>query len=88
MSRQQNRDILRLFTLTIGVLLMTILLSGCQPTQVPTDNTPTRDSIVQIQNSSDSILVKVTISAKIVNDTVIDGRYYERFYHLTIRDTV
>lgn len=88
MNRQPKRDILRLFALTIGILLMTILLSGCQPTQVPTDNTPTRDSIGQTQNSSDSILVKVTISAKIVNDTVIDGRYYERFCYLTIRETV
>ena len=88
MNSHQKHVSLRLFALTIGILLMTILLSGCQPTQVSTDGTETRDSIEQIQNSSDSILVKVTISAKIVNDTVIDGRYYERFCYLTIRETV
>ena len=87
MSRQAKRYILRLFALTT-VLLMVILLVGCRPTQVSTDGTPTRDSIGQIQNSSDSILVKVTISTKIVNDTVIDGRYYERLCYLTIRETV
>ena len=88
MNSHQKHVSLRLFALSIGILLMTILLSGCQPTQVSTDGTETRDSIEQIQNSSDSIFVKVTISAKIVNDTVIDGRYYERFCYLTIRETV
>lgn len=88
MNSQQKHVSLRLFALTIGILLMTILLSGCQPTQVSTDGSETRDSIEQIQNSSDSTFVKVTISVKMVNDTVIDGRCHERFCHLTIRETV
>ena len=88
MNSHQKHDILRLLALTGGLLLMVILLSGCQPTQVPTDNTPMRDSVGQIQNSSDSTFVKVTISVKMVNDTVCDDRCHERFCYLTIRETV
>ena len=88
MSRQAKRYTLRLFALTIGIVMI-ILLSGCQPTRFPTDNnTETRDSIGQIQNSSDSIFVKVTISVKMVNDTVCDDRYHERFCYLTFRERV
>ena len=83
-SRQAKRYILRLFALTIGVLMI-ILSSGCQPTD---NNTETRDSIGQIQKSSDSTFVKVTISVKTVNDTVCDDRCHERFCCLTIRETV
>lgn len=87
-SRQAKRYILRLFALTIGVLMI-ILLSGCQPTRFPTDNnTETRDSTGQIQKSSDSVFVKVTISVKTANDTVYDDRYHERFCYLTIKETV
>ena len=56
MNRQLKRDILRLFALSIGLLLMVILLSGCRPTQILTDNnTETRDSIVQIRQTRDPI---------------------------------
>ena len=87
MNRQLKHDILRLLVLTIGLLLMVVLLSGCRPTRFPTDNTETLDSIGQIQQTSDSILVKVYISVKMTNDTVGDDRCHERFY-LTIRETV
>ena len=83
-SRQAKRYILRLFALTIGVLMI-ILSSGCQPTD---NNTETRDSIGQIQKSSVSTFVKVTISVKTVNDTVCDDRCHERFCCLTIRESV
>lgn len=86
-SRQAKRYTLRLFALTIGILMI-ILSSGCQPTRFSTDGTETRDSVGQIQNSSDSTFVKVTISVKTVNDTVIDDRCHERFCYLTIRETV
>lgn len=87
-SRQAKHYILRLLAPTIGVLMI-ILLSGCQPTRFPTDNnTETRDSTGQIQKSSDSVFVKVTISVKTANDTVYGDRYHERFCYLTISETV
>ena len=89
MNRQQKHDILRLFALTIGLLLMVVLLAGCRPTQIITDNnTETHDTIIQIRNSRDSIFVKDSVLVKTANDTVFVDRWHERFRYLIKRDTI
>ena len=89
MNRQLKHDILRLFALTIGLLLMVILLSGCRPTQIISDNnTETHDSIIQIRQTRDSIFVRDSILVKTANDTVFVDRWHERVRYLTKSDTV
>lgn len=89
MNRHLKHDILRLLALTVGLLLMVILLSGCRPTQIITDNnTETHDTIVQIHQTRDSIFSKDSILVKTVNDTVFVDRWHERFRYLTKRDTI
>ena len=89
MNRHLKRDILRLFALTIGLLLMVILLSGCRPTQIITDNnTETHDTIIQIRHSRDSIFVRDSILGKTANDTVFVDRWHERYRYLIKRDTI
>lgn len=89
MNRQLKHDILRLFALTIGLLLMVVLLSGCRPTQIITDNnTETHDTIIQIRHSRDSIFVRDSVLVKTANDTVFIDRWHERFRYLIKRDTI
>lgn len=89
MNRHLKQDILRLLALTVGLLLMVILLSGCRPTQIITDNnTETHDTIVQIRHSRDSIFVRDSILVKTANDTVFVDRWHERFRYLIKRDTI
>ena len=89
MNRQLKHDILRLFALTIGLLLMVILLGGCRPTQIVTDNnTETHDTIIQIRHSRDSIYIRDSILVKTANDTVFVDRWHERVRYLTKSDTV
>lgn len=89
MNRHLKQDILRLLALTVGLLLMVILLSGCRPTQIITDNnTETHDTIIQIRHTRDSIFSKDSILVKTVNDTVFVDRWHERFRYLTKRDTI
>ena len=89
MNRHLKRDILRLLALTGGLLLMVILLSGCRPTQIITDNnSETHDTIVQIRHTRDSIFVRDSILVKTANDTVFVDRWHERFRYLIKRDTI
>lgn len=89
MNRHLKQDILRLFALTVGLLLMVIILSGCRPTQIITDNnTATHDTIVQIRQTRDSIFVRDSILVKTANDTVFVDRWHERFRYLIKRDTI
>lgn len=89
MNRHLKRDILRLLALTVGLLLMVILLSGCRPTQIIADNnTETRDTVIQIRHSRDSIFVRDSILVKTANDTVFVDRWHERFRYLIKRDTI
>lgn len=89
MNKHLKHDILRLFALTIVLLLMVIILSGCRPTQILTDNnSETHDSIVQIHHSRDSIFVRDSVFVRRANDTVFVDRWRERCRYLTIRDTV
>lgn len=89
MNRQLKHDILRLLALTGGLLLMVILLSGCRPTQIITDNnTATHDTIIQIRHSRDSIFVRDSILVKTANDTVFVDRWHERYRYLIKRDTI
>ena len=73
MNSQQKRDILRLFALTGGLLLMIILLSGCRPTQIITDNnTATHDSVFNESKVGlvDTVFLSERIVEKTKNDTV------------------
>lgn len=89
MNRHLKHDILRLFALSIGLLLMVVFLSGCRPTQTITDNnTATHDTIVQIHHTRDSIFVRDSILVKTANDTVFVDRWHERFRYLIKRDTI
>ena len=89
MNRQLKHDILRLFALTVGLLLMVVFLSGCRPTQIITDNnTETHDTIIQIHHTRDSIFVRDSILVKTANDTVFVDRWHERFRYLIKRDTI
>ena len=89
MNRHLKRDILRLLALTGGLLLMVLLLSGCRPTQIISDNnTETHDTIVQIRHTRDSIFVRDSILVKTANDTVFVDRWHERFRYLIKRDTI
>ena len=89
MSRHLKHDILRLLALTVGLLLMVIILSGCRPTQIIADNnTETHDTIVQIHQTRDSIFVRDSVIVKTANDTVFVDRWHERFRYLTKSDTV
>lgn len=89
MNRHLKRDILRLLALAGGLLLMVILLSSCRPTQILTDNnTATRDTIIQIRQTRDSIFVRDSILVKTANDTVFVDRWHERFRYLIKRDTI
>ena len=89
MSSQLKHDIYRLFALSLLLLLMVILLSGCRPTQIITDNnTETHDTIVQIHQTRDSIFIKDSIFVKTSNDTVFVDRWHERFRYLIKRDTI
>ena len=89
MNRQLKHDILRLFALTGGLLLMVVLLSGCRPTQIITDNnTVTHDTIIQIRQTRDSIFVRDSVIVNKANDTVFVDRWHERFRYLVKRDTI
>lgn len=89
MNRHLKHDILRLLALTVGLLLMVILLSGCRPTQIITDNnSETHDTIIQIRHSRDSIFVRDSILVKTANDTVFVDRWHERCRYLIKRDTI
>ena len=89
MNRHIKRDILRLFALSIGLLLMVILLSSCRPTQIIADNnTETRDTFAQIHQSRDSIFVRDSVIVKTANDTVFVDRWHEMCRYLTKIDTV
>lgn len=89
MSSQLKHDNYRLFALSLLLLLMVILLSGCRPTQIITDNnTETHDTIVQIHQTRDSIFIKDSIFVKKANDTVFVDRWHERFRYLIKRDTI
>ena len=89
MNRHLKRDIIRLFALTAGLLLMVILLSGCRPTQILTDNnTATHDTIIQIRQTRDSIFARDSVIVKTANDTVFVDRWHERYRYLTKRDTI
>lgn len=89
MSRHLKQDILRLLALTVGLLLMVIILSGCRPTQIITDNnSETHDSIVQIHQTRDSIFIRDSIFVKTANDTVFVDRWHERYRYLLKRDTI
>lgn len=89
MNRHLKQDILRLFALTVGLLLMVIVLSGCRPTQIITDNnTETHDTIVQIRHSMDSVFIRDSILVKTANDTVFVDRWHERYRYLIKKDTI
>lgn len=89
MNRHLKHDILRLLALTVGLLLMVILLSGCRPTQIITDNnSETHDTIIQIRHSRDSIFVRDSILVKTANDTVFVDRWHERCRYLIKKDTI
>lgn len=89
MNRHLKQDILRLFALTVGLLLMVIILSGCRPTQIVADNnTATHDTVIQIRQTRDSIFVRDSILVKTANDTVFVDRWHERFRYLIKRDTI
>lgn len=89
MNRHLKHDILRLLALTVGLLLMVLLLSGCRPTQVITDNnTETHDTNIQIRHIRDSIFVRDSILVKTANDTVFVDRWHERYRYLIKKDTI
>lgn len=89
MNRHLKHDILRLLALTGGLLLMVVVLSGCRPTQIITDNnTATHDTIVQIRHSRDSVFVRDSVLVKTTNDTVFVDRWHERVRFLMKSDTV
>lgn len=89
MNRHLKHDILRLLALTVGLLLMVILLSGCRPTRIITDNnSETHDTIIQIRHSRDSIFVRDSILVKTANDTVFVDRWHERCRYLIKKDTI
>lgn len=89
MNRHLKHDILRLLALTVGLLLMVLLLSGCRPTQIITDNnTETHDTNIQIRHIRDSIFVRDSILVKTANDTVFVDRWHERYRYLIKKDTI
>lgn len=89
MNRHLKHDILRLFALTVSLLLMVILLSGCRPTRIIADNnTATHDTIVQIRHTRDSIYIRDSVLVKTANDTVFVDRWHERVRYLIKRDTI
>lgn len=89
MNRQVKHDILRLFALTVALLLMVVILSGCRPTQILNENnSETHDTIVQIHHTRDSIYIRDSVFVKTANDTVYIDRWRERCRYLIERDTI